>query len=376
MTNLNHVRNKNSPRLRGQFLTFAELKFLKYAAVPVMILASAFFTNAIIMLLCGYNPLDAYAAAGAGAFGNSRKLGETFVKSTPFLMTGLSVVLAFRCGIWNIGAEGQLLMGALATTWFGTKLSVLLPTTPWLAVPLGLAFGALAGGIWGLLPAILKTTRGVNEVISTIMLNYVAIYLVNMMIDGGPLQEAMHRGPQSDRLPEWMFLPRLFPPHRIHLGIVIAVILAIGLTFVLFRTTYGYQLRAVGDGPPAAEAAGISIFQNTLRVFFISGLLAGLGGAIELMALTRRLFLNFSPGYGYTAIAVALLAKLHPLVTIGSALLFGTLTTGSYAMQRSVGISDKVTFVMQATLLLYVIGYSSIKMDFWSNFCIFKPDKA
>ena len=313
------------------------------------------------MLICNYNPLEAYQAAVNGAFGNSRKLGETLVKSTPFLMAGLSVAMAFRCGIWNIGAEGQFLIGALTATWFGTKLAAFFPQNPWIAVPLCLGIATLAGGIWGIIPAILKVTRGVNEVISTIMLNYVALHLVSLMIDGGPLQETAQRGPQSDRIVEWVFLPRLFPPHRVHLGIVIAVVLAIVLTFVLFRTAFGYQLRAVGEGAAAAETAGISIVQNTLRVFFISGALAGLGGAIELTALTRRLFLNFSPGYGYTAIAVALLAKLNPLVTVAAALLFGALSTGSYSMQRQVGISDKVTFVMQATILLFVIGYSSVK---------------
>ena len=335
---------------------------IRWVATPVIILVSAFVTNAIIMLLCHYNPLDAYLAAVSGAFGNSRKFGETLVKSTPFLMAGLSIAMAFRCGIWNIGAEGQFLMGALAATWFGTKLAPLFPETPWIAVPLSLGVATLAGGIWGLIPAVLKVARGVNEVISTIMLNYVAIHLVSMMIDGGPLQEVSQRGPQSDRIAEWVFLPRLFPPHRIHLGIVIAVLLAIILTFILFRTAFGYQLRAVGEGAAAAEAAGISIMHNTVRVFFISGALAGLGGAIELTALTRRLYLNFSPGYGYTAIAVALLARLNPLVTVAAALLFGALTTGSYSMQRTVGISDKVTFVMQATILLFVIGYSSVQL--------------
>ena len=335
--------------------------YLRWMAAPALILGSAFVTNGIIMLLCGYNPLEAYAAAIGGAFGNGRKFGETLVKSTPFLMTGLSVAIAFRCGIWNIGAEGQFLVGALGATWFGTKVAVLFPAQPWLAVPLCLGIAGFAGGIWGLLPAILKVTRGVNEVISTIMLNYVAIHLVSLMVDGGPLQEAAKRGPQSDRIAEWVFLPRLLPPHRIHLGIGIAVGLAVVLTFILFRTTFGYQLRAVGESASAAEAAGISSVRNTLRVFFISGALAGLGGAIELTALARRLFLNFSPGYGYTAIAVALLAKLHPLVTVAAALLFGALTTGSYGMQREVGISDKVTLVMQATILLFVIGYSSVQ---------------
>ena len=335
---------------------------IQWFATPILILVSAFVTNAIIMLLCHYNPLEAYQAAVSGAFGNSRKFGETLVKSTPFLMTGLSVAMAFRCGIWNIGAEGQFLIGALTATWFGTKLAPIFPQSPWIAVPLCLGLAAFAGGVWGLIPAVLKVARGVNEVISTIMLNYVALHLVSMMIDGGPLQEAAQRGPQSDRIAEWVFLPRVLPPHRVHLGIVIAVVLAVILTFVLFRTAFGFQLRAVGEGAAAAEAAGISIAHNTLRVFFISGALAGLGGAIELTALTRRLFINFSPGYGYTAIAVALLAKLNPLVTVAAALLFGALTTGSYSMQREVGISDKVTLVMQATILLFVIGYSSIQL--------------
>lgn len=335
---------------------------VRWLATPALILVSAFVTNAVIMLLCHYNPLEAYQAAVSGAFGNGRKFGETLVKSTPFLMAGLSVAMAFRCGIWNIGAEGQFLIGALTATWFGTKLAPLFPETPWVAVPICLCFATFSGGVWGLIPAVLKVMRGVNEVISTIMLNYVALHLVGMMIDGGPLQEAAQRGPQSDRIVQWVFLPRLFPPHRVHLGIVIAVVLAIVLTFVLFRTAFGFQLRAVGEGADAAEAAGISIVQNTLRVFFISGALAGLGGAIELTALTRRLFLNFSPGYGYTAIAVALLAKLNPLVTVAAALLFGALSTGSYSMQRTVGISDKVTFVMQATILLFVIGYSSVQL--------------
>ena len=335
---------------------------IQWLATPILILVSAFVTNAIIMLLCHYNPLEAYQAAVSGAFGNSRKFGETLVKSTPFLMTGLSVAMAFRCGIWNIGAEGQFLIGALTATWFGTKLAPIFPQSPWIAVPLCLGLAAFAGGVWGLIPAVLKVARGVNEVISTIMLNYVALHLVSMMIDGGPLQETAQRGPQSDRIAEWVFLPRILPPHRVHLGIVIAVVLAVILTFVLFRTAFGFQLRAVGEGAAAAEAAGISIAHNTLRVFFISGALAGLGGAIELTALTRRLFINFSPGYGYTAIAVALLAKLNPLVTVAAALLFGALTTGSYSMQREVGISDKVTLVMQATILLFVIGYSSIQL--------------
>lgn len=336
-------------------------RFTQWIAVPLLILSCASITNAIILLLCGYNPLTAYAAAAEYSLGSIRGLSETFVKTTPFLMTGLSVGIAFRCGIWNIGAEGQFLIGALAATWFGTRLAYMIPHTPWLGVPLCLCIAVLAGGIWGVIPAVLKVTRGVNEVISTIMLNYVAIHLVGLMIEGGPLQEASKIGPQSDPIVEWISLPRFIEGNRLHPGIIISIVLAIVLTFVLFRTTFGYQLRAVGEGSAAAKAAGISVMQNTIRVFFLSGALAGLGGAIELSALADELTKSFSPGYGYTAIAVALMAKLHPLGTVATALLFGALSMGSFAMEGSIGISGKVTWMMQAIILLYVIGFSSVK---------------
>ena len=337
-------------------------QFLHWIISPSLILFGAFIVNAIIILLCGYNPFKAYVAAFLGSFGSPRAIGETLVKSTPYLMTGLSVAIAFRCGIWNIGAEGQFLLGALAATFFGTKVATLLPHTSWIAVPICLLLAVLAGGVWGVIPAVLKVTRGVNEVISTIMLNYIAIHFVSLMIDGGPLQEASKTGPQSDPIVQWVTLPRLCDSHRVHPGIVIAVVLAIVLTFVLFRTTFGYQIRAVGEGADAAKAAGFSVAYNTIRVFILSGALAALGGAIELMALTPRLTESFSPGYGYTAIAVALLAKLHPLLTIATALLFGALSKGAFAMEAEVGISKQVTWMMQAIILLFVIGFGSLSL--------------
>lgn len=337
-------------------------RFTQWVLSPFLILSGAFIANGIVMLLCGYNPIEAYLAAAVITLGSFGGISETLVKGTPYLMTGLSVAIAFRCGIWNIGAEGQFLMGALAASYVGTKLVYVLPNTSWIAIPLCFIFAILAGSIWGIVPAILKITRGVNEVISTIMLNYIAIYFVSLMIDGGPLQETSKTGPQSDPIVLWARLPDLIGTYRIHSGIIIAVILAAVITYVLFRTTYGYQLRAVGEGAAAAQAAGISIPQNTIRVFCISGALAALGGAIELMALAPRLTHNFSPGYGYTAIAVALLARLHPLLTILSALFFGALAEGSFAMESEVGISRQVTWMMQAIILLFAIGFGSISL--------------
>lgn len=337
-------------------------RFVQWILSPILILSGAFIANGIVMLLCGYNPIEAYISAVVLTFGSFGGVSETLVKGTPYLMTGLSVAIAFRCGIWNIGAEGQFLMGALAASFVGTKLAVVLPNTSWIAIPLSFLFAVIAGVLWGIVPAILKITRGVNEVISTIMLNYIAIYFVSLMIDGGPLQETSKTGPQSNPIVPWAHLPHILETQRIHFGIVIAVILAVVLTYVLFRTTYGYQLRAVGEGAAAAQAAGISISQNTIRVFCISGALAALGGAIELMALAPRLTHNFSPGYGYTAIAVALLAKLHPLLTVFSAFFFGALAEGSFAMESEVGISRQVTWMMQAIILLFVIGFGSISI--------------
>ena len=322
---------------------------------PSAILLSTFLVNGVIILLCGYDPWGAMTAAGTGAFGNGRRIAETFVKSTPLLLTGLGVALAFRCGIWNIGAEGQFLLGALASTWCGVHIAPHL--SPVIGIPLALCLGGLAGGAWALISAILKVYRGVQEVISTIMLNYVAIHLVSYMVDGGPLQEIARRGPQSDMISEAAHLPRLVPQTRFHLGILIALTLAVILEILIFRSVLGYKIRAVGANPEAARAAGISIPRNVLLSFFISGVLAGLAGAIELTALTRRLFHNFSSGYGYTAIAVALLAKLHPLWVILSSLLFGALKTGSQSMQQVAGISAKLTFVIQATIIFFVLVY-------------------
>ena len=253
---------------------------------PIAILFFTLATNGIILALCGYNPWEAVQVAIVGAFGDGRRITETLVKSVPFLFTGLAVAFSFRCGIWNIGAEGQFLLGAIASTWCGTQIAPHLP--PILAIPLTLLAGAAAGGIWALMAALLKVYRGVQEVISTIMLNYVAVYLLSYMVDGGPLQEAAKRGPQSDMIAAAAYLPRLIPQTRFHLGLPLAIALAILLSIVLFRTVSGYQIRAVGSNPKAAQAAGISISKNVILALVISGALAGLGGAIELTALTRR----------------------------------------------------------------------------------------
>ncbi len=328
--------------------------------LPILITLLALLINALIMLACGYQPIKAFIAMYHGALGGMREVTETFVKTCPLLLTGLAVAFAFRCGVWNIGAEGQYLIGTLVIIWIGTSITSL---PPFLFIPLILACGFAAGGFWGIIAGLLKAYRGVQEVISTIMLNFIALELVRYSIDGGPLQEATGAYQQSERLATNAILPRLVPkewiPHnRFHLGIILALVLAVVLYWILFRTVLGYQIRAVGQNQVAARVAGINVSRNIIIAMLISGGLAGVAGTIELMGLSpHRLYQN-APGYGYTAIAVALLGRLHPIGVIFSALLFGMLQAGSEEMQIIAQVPSKLTWVTQATVLLLVLGFS------------------
>jgi ABC-type uncharacterized transport system permease subunit len=255
-------------------------------------------------------------------------LAESLSKSIPWVMTGLSVGIAFRAGFFNIGAEGQFLAGALVGTAMGTKFSM-----PVLLVLIG---GALGGAVWAGLAGVLKTRRGAPEIITTIMLNYIALQLVAFAVQG-PLQEEARTQPQSDVLPLQAQLPALIPDTTLHAGLVIALVCAVLCWWLLFRTERGFLMRAVGANPVAAQAAGIPGEPNTLRAVTLCGALAGLGGAMEIAGATKQLGQG-GFGYGYTAIAVALLGNLNPLGVVPAALLFGMLNAGGGAMERSANV--------------------------------------
>jgi len=315
-------------------------------ALTVALLLSTF-----IVLLAGANPIVAFAALGDGAFGSLQGLSETGVKACPLLIAGLSVAMAFRAGIWNIGAEGQLLLGAVVMAWLGAYPWV----TGWVGLPVALAGAAIAGGLWALIAGVLKVTRNVNEVISTIMLNFIAVGLVSYLVHG-PLMESAGRYPQSEAIVDAMRLARIVPALRLHAGVPFAIVIAALCNVLLFRTVIGYQLQAVGGNAEAARLAGIRPERCILLTLMISGALAGLGGAIEVSGTTYRLYERFSPGYGFTAIAVALLGRLHPLGVIFAALLFGALDAGSNSMQRVAGVSSVLVDVMQAVVILCLVA--------------------
>ena len=323
--------------------------------VPVGAVLVASAVAAILLALLGAPPLEAVRALVGGAVGDSLALENTLVRSSPLLLIGLAVAVSFRCGIWNIGGEGQLYVGALAATAIATRAFGSAP--PGVALPLALGAGMVAGALWGGLAAVLRVTRGVSEVLSTILLNFIAVLGVAYAVHG-PLQEMAATYPQSDALAATARLPRLPGTLRIHAGLPFVFLLPFLLWLMLFRTAAGLRLRAVGLSPEAARYAGISTSRETVRVLLLSGGLAGLAGAIEVCGVTGRLFENLSPGYGFTAIAVALLARLHPIGVVPAALFFGALASGSGAMQRVAHVPSVTVQVVEALVILFSVGFA------------------
>ncbi len=313
------------------------------------VLAAALVAGAVIALL-GYPPVEALRALLGGALGSGAALTATLLKFAPLLLTGLAVSLCFRCGVWNIGAEGQLYAGALLATILATKL---MPSAPgWIAVPALVAASALGGALWASIAAALRAGRGVSEVISTILLNFIALQLVSLAVHG-PLQEVSGAYPQSDALTAAFRLPAI---GRLHMGIPLAVLLAGASSWLLFRTAIGFRMRAVGLSPTAARFAGIEPDRQLMSTLALAGAMAGIAGGVEVAGVTGRLFESLSPGYGYTAIAVALLARLHPLAVIPAAFLFAVLEAGGAAMQRGAGVPSVATDVLKGVVILLSIG--------------------
>ena len=333
------------------------MRFRQLIAIlrPIAALAAAGVVAILILALLlaatGYDANAALSALWRGSLGSTAALcSSTLVRATPLILTGLAVALAFRAGILNIGAEGQFLAGATAATWLGLDLAPAHPAV--IALPLVLTFGALAGSVWAGIAAWLRRRFGVLEVISTIMLNFLAAYGVAYLVRG-PLQEPTHIYPQTATLADALHLPWLIPGTRLHAGFALAVVAAIAAAWVLRFTAPGYRLRASGANPFAAASAGlIDVQSTTTYAFLASGALAGLAGAVEVTGVTYALYENISPGYGYTAIAVALLAGLEPLAVIVAGILFGALDAGAGAMQRDAGVPSVMVTVVEAVLIL------------------------
>jgi simple sugar transport system permease protein len=304
---------------------------------------------ALGLALFGYDAPAALGALWRGAFGSWYALSSaTLVRAVPLVVIGLGLSVSFRAGALNIGAEGQFLTGAAAATWVG--LSVGSWPSP-LAVGAMLVTGGLAGAMWVLIPVILKVRFGVLEVISTLLLNFVAEAWVSFLVQG-PLQEGRRSYPQSDPISVAAQLPVL-PGTRLHLGFFIAILLGVMRWFGFRKTRWGFQLRAVGEAPRAAAVAGrIPVERTIAGALIVSAAFAGMAGALEISGVTYALYQNLSPGYGFTAIAVALIARLHPLGVIVAGIGFGALEAGAGGMQRDAGVPAVAVYVVQAAIIV------------------------
>ncbi|MEK9499670.1 ABC transporter permease [Gaopeijia maritima] len=323
------------------------------AASAVGALVLTLLLAGLSLAVGGYDPIEAFGALLRGALGSpSAVLSITLVRTVPLLLTGLAVALAFRAGVWNIGAEGQLYAGAVAAVWVGLQVAALPAWAAGSAVLLG---AAIAGAAWAAVPALMKLRLGVGEVITTLLLNFVAIELSAWMVHG-PLQEPRGVFPQTEAIADVARLPIVVAGTRLHLGFVIAVGVALLLAAALRWTRVGFFVRAVGASNGAARVSGrVPVARVVLGVFLLSGALAGLAGGVEVSGVTFVLYEDLSPGHGYTAIAVALLAGLHPVGVVGTAVLFGVLEGGASAMQRDAGVPAAWVDAVQALVILSVL---------------------
>jgi general nucleoside transport system permease protein len=321
------------------------------ATAPVIAVLVAFVLAGLLIASAGAPVLESFRQIAIGAFGNKLSITETLTRATPLMLTGLAAAIAFRSKLWNIGAEGQFYMGALAVVAFGTQLQLPAP----LLIPLLLIVGAIAGMIFLLVPLGLRLRFGVDEVVTTLLLNFIAVLFVSMMIEG-PMKDPLAFGwPQSEPVPDAAVLPKIMAGMRLHIGIVIAIALALIIAYVQKRTVFGLETKAAGLNPRAARFAGVPLGKTLVKVACISGGLAGLAGAIQVMGVKGYVTTDLSPGFGYSGIIVAMLANLNPIGAIFSALFAAAMFVGADGMSRAIGIPSFIADVTVALSLLAML---------------------
>ena len=327
------------------------------AVLPLFALLSAFILCSLLIIWAGESPFTAYWALIKGAVGSRFAITESLTRAIPLIFTGLAAAVAFRAKFWNIGAEGQFYMGALAATVFGTGM-VSLPAP--LMIPFLFLVGAIAGCLLLLVPVLLKTYLRVDEVVTTLLLNFVVLLFVNYLLEG-PLKDPMAMGwPQAASIIDEGVLPTLVAKSRLHAGMIVALLAAVFMWLLLRYTVWGYEIRAVGNNPKAAAFYGISINKSVVMVALMSGGLAGMAGVSEVAGQKGYLTLDLSPGFGYTGIAVAMLAQLRPIGVILSALFMAGIYVGADAMSRAVNIPNYIADILVAVSLLSILVSSML----------------
>ena len=319
---------------------------------PLAAVAATVVIASLLVLAAGASPFSVFYLVAKGAAGSQFALMETLSRATPLIFTGLAVAVAFRAKLWNIGAEAQLYMGGVMTVVLGTGL---LPLPSYLLIPIIMVAVMAAGALLLLGPAVLKTRFGVDEVVTTLLLNFIVLLFVSMLLEG-VLKDPMGLGwPQSQKLIAEARLPRIVTGRRLHYGFVIAVVAAVAIWVVMKKTTLGYEMRAVGHNPEGARFLGIPVNRVLMKTALLSGGLAALAGFSEVAGLKGNLTLDLSPGFGYTGIVVAMLAMLNPLGVVASAIFVAGVFVGADAMSRAAGVPSYIADVMVATSLLTMV---------------------
>jgi len=333
--------------------------------LPIFATLAALLIGAVMLFILKVNPIEAYKALWDGAFGSTNAFAETLVKATPLLLVGLGICISFRGDVINIGGEGQMIIGAILATWVGLTFTGL---PGWLVVTLSMLAGFLGGAIWGGIPGILKAYFSVNEILSTVMMNAIAVQLMNFLLRGpmiDPSQaELSSKIPQTARLLEIFRLPRLAPT-RLHLGALIAVGLAVLVYILLWRTTLGYRIRAVGQNPYASRYAGIKVQRYIVLALLLSGAFSGLAGATQVFGVNYRMITDgsssgFTGSAGFNGIVAALFGQLHPIMTIPASILFGALLVGANKMQRVVQVPSALVIALNGLVVVFVVS-----SEFW-----------
>jgi simple sugar transport system permease protein len=331
------------------------------ALLPVFATLAALLIGAVMLLFLRVNPGEAYKALWEGAFGSSNAFAETLVKATPLLLVGIGICISFRGDVINIGGEGQMIIGAILATWTGLTFTEL---PGWLVMSLAMLAGFLGGAVWGGIPGFLKAYFNVNEILSTVMMNAIAVQLMNFLLRGpmiDPAQaELASKIPQTARLLEIFRLPRLVPT-RLHMGALIAVGLAILVYILLWRTTLGYRIRAVGQNPHASRYAGIKVPRYIVLALLFSGAFAGLAGAIQVYGVNYRMITDgsasgFTGSAGFNGIVAALFGQLHPIWAIPASILFGALLVGANSMQRVVQVPSAFVTALNGLVVVFVVS--------------------
>ncbi|MCC6146537.1 MAG: ABC transporter permease [Anaerolineaceae bacterium] len=345
------MKNEKQPR----FLSLPGIGDLALSGVrPLIGISLGLLAGAVLIAISGVNPFTAYVAMLQGALGSPQAIANVLVRASPLLLGGVGVALGIKAGLWNVGIEGYMYAGAIGATWVGIAA---LPVSPLVHITLAILAAGVVAVIWGVAPAYLRAYRGVNEVISTIMMNYVAIFLVSYLVhEPQPMAEPGSFFPMSLQLAPTARLPILLRGSSLHPGFIIGLAACILFYLILRFTPFGFRTRMLGVNPVGSRYAGVNVKRQILFVLLIGALAGGVAGAVEVMGLKGRLYMDFVAGVGYESVAVALLAAGNPLGVIASALFFAALKAGGATMSIQTGVGGPMTIIIEALCVIFVIG--------------------